>query len=156
MILLCISGIFLFAWMFLQAKGNGKKYLVVSACIILFLYAALRAHNLQPDIPVYVGYYNEYSKLSFQEIIRFFGSENKDPFYYVFAWFFSRIFVDAQWWLAFVSLAYIVAAGVLIYKESENSVLSFLAFLALGYFEFSLSGLRQTLAMSLTMFSYLL
>lgn len=154
MILLCISGIFLFSWLFLQVKGNGKKYLVVSACIILFLYAALRAHNLQPDIPVYVDYYNKYSKLSFEKIMSFFDSDHKDPFYYVFAWIFSRIFPNAQWWLAFVALAYIVAAGVLIYKESENPVLSFLAFLALGYFEFSLSGLRQTLALSLTMFSF--
>ena len=28
MILLCISGIFLCSWLFLQVKGNGKKYFV--------------------------------------------------------------------------------------------------------------------------------
>ncbi len=154
MILVCISGIFLCSWLFLQVKGNNKKYLVISACVILFLYAALRAHDLQPDIPVYVDYYNRYSKLSFNEIIDFFDSDQKDPFYYVFSWFFSRVFSDAQWWLAFVALAYIFAVGLIIYKESENPVLSFLAFLALAYFEFSLSGLRQTLALSFTVLSY--
>ena len=154
MILLCISGMFLCGWLFLPAKGNGKKYFVISSCAILFLYAALRAHGLQPDIPVYVDYYNKYSKLSLIQILGFFGSDHKDPFYYVFSWLFSRIFPNAQWWLAFVALVYIIAFGVLVYRESENPILSFLAFLALGYFEFSLSGLRQTLALSFTMLSF--
>lgn len=154
MILVCISGIFLFAWLCLQLKGNRKKYFVVLASSILFLYAALRGHNLQPDIPVYVDYYNEYSKYSLHKILGFFKSDHKDPFYYVFSWFFSRFFADVQWWLAFVSGVYLIAVGLLIYKESKNPLLSVLAFLALGYFEFSLSGLRQTLALSLTMLSY--
>lgn len=154
MILVCISGIFLFWFLFLNVKGDNKKYFVVSASIILFLYAALRAHNLQIDIPRYVDYYEEYAKLSFDEIMELFDSEQKDPFYYVFSWLFSRIFKNVQWWLAFVALAYIFAVGLIIYKESESPVLSFLAFLSLAYFEFSLSGLRQTLALSLTLLSY--
>lgn len=154
MILLCISGIFLFSLVFPPTKKNGKKYLIITACAILFLYAALRAHNLQPDIPVYVNYYNKYAKLSFSRILTFFNGESKDPFYFLFSWLFSRIFPDVQWWLAFVALAYIIVAGRLIYTESESPLLSFLAFLALGYFEFSLSGLRQALALSLTMLSY--
>lgn len=154
MILVCISGIFLFWFLFLNVKGDNKKYFVVSASIILFLYAALRAHNLQIDIPRYVDYYEEYAKLSFDEIMELFDSEKNDPFYYVFSWLFSRIFKNVQWWLAFVALAYIFAVGLIIYKESESPVLSFLAFLSLAYFEFSLSGLRQTLALSLTLLSY--
>ena len=154
MIILCLSGIFLFAWLFTQIKENSKKYFVISACILLFLYAALRAHDLHTDIPRYVEWYNKYAKFSFNEIIELFNSEQKDPFYYVFAWCFSRIFPNVQIWLAFVALVYIVSTGILIYKESETPVLSFIAFLALGFFEFSLSGLRQTLAFSLTMLSY--
>lgn len=154
MILICISVMLLFSWFFSQTNGNGKKHFVLSACIILFLYAALRAHDLQPDIPIYVDYYNKYSKLSFGEIIAFFDGGHKDPFYYVFSWLFSRIFTDVQWWLAFVSLVYIIVAGIIIYRESENPLLSIIAFLALGYFEFSLSGLRQALALSFTMLSY--
>ncbi len=154
MILVCISGIFLFSWIFLQSQGNGKKYFVISSCLILLLYAALRAHNLQPDIPVYVDYYKDYSKMSFNEIIKIFDSDIKDPFYYFFGWCFSRIFPDPQWWLTFVAFSFISVAGILIYKESENPILSFIAFITLAFFEFSLSGLRQTLAFSLTMLSY--
>ena len=154
MILVCVSGIFLFSWLFLQVQGNGKKYFVIASCIILLLYAALRAHNLQPDIPVYVEYFRDYSKMSFNEMIKVFEGDRKDPFYFFFAWCFSRIFPDAQLWLAFVALSFMSVVGVLIYKESENPLLSFIAFLALAYFEFSLSGLRQTLALSLTMLSY--
>lgn len=154
MILLCVGGILFCSWLFLQAKGDGKKHLVISACVMLFLYAALRAHNLQPDIPVYVDYYNTYSKFSLERILSFFNSEQKDPFYYVFSWFFSRVFPDVQWWLAFVALVYLISVGILIYKESEAPLLSFLAFLTLEYFEFSLSGLRQALALSFTMLSF--
>lgn len=154
MILVCIGGMFLLSGFYSKFEGNRKKHFVVSACILLFLYAAFRAHNLQPDIPVYVDYFRKNAFLSFDEVKEFFDGKYKDPFYHFFAWCFSKVFSDAQCWLAFVSLAYVSSVGILVYKESESPVLSLLAFISLTYFEFSLSGLRQTLAMSLTMLSY--
>ncbi len=156
MILVCIGGIAVFAYLFFGQKiVRGKKYFVLSTGIVLLLYAALRAQNLQPDIPDYVRKYEQYAKYSFQEIISIFKQENfKDPTYYFLGWLFSRLFSNAQVWLTFVAAVYIFTVALLIYKESEDPLISFIAFLALGFFEFSLSGLRQTLAMSFTMLSY--
>lgn len=155
MILISIASFFLFAQLFLQEKiKSGKKYFIIACGIILFLYAALRGHRMQIDIPRYVMYYENYSKYSFEKILTLYDSNLKDPTYYVTGWLFSRIFTDPQWWLAFIGAIYVGAAMFLIYKESENPLLSLLAFIALGYFEFSLSGLRQAIAMALTMVSY--
>ena len=154
MILICMGAMTFFGLLYLNFKGKEKKYFIITACIILTLYAALRAHNLQPDIPVYVKYYRDYAKFSFQGIIEIFETDLKDPFYYFFGWCFSRVFGDVQWWLTFISLIYLICVSVIIYKESNNPFLSILAFISLTYFEFSLSGLRQTIAMSFTILSY--
>lgn len=156
MILVCIGGIFIFAYLFFDPRViNGKKYFVLMAGGLLFLYAALRAQDLHIDIPSYIESYEKYSKYSYQEICSLFNKENfKDPTYYFVGWLFSHIFSNPQWWLAFVAACYLIPVAIIIYKESQNPLISFFAFLALGFFEFSLSGLRQTLAMSFTILSY--
>jgi hypothetical protein len=78
----------------------------------------------------------------------------KNPTFHLLGWFVSRIFPDGQWWLAFIGATYAFAGVHVIYKESESPLLSVIAWLALGFFMFSLSGLRQTLALSITMLAY--
>lgn len=155
MILGCVGMIFAFGILFLRKEvKNGKKYFLITSGFILFLYAALRAHTLQPDLETYVRVYKYYARYSFLEILEIFNPDFKDPTYYFSGWLFSRIFLDPQWWLAFIGVVYIAVIAVLIYKESNNPLLSLLALLSLEYFEFSLSGLRQTLAMSITTLAF--
>jgi len=154
MILLCIALMLALYWFIPQLTKKKQLYFVIAACTILVLYASLRAHNLQPDIPIYVRYYRLYSMRSLTGILSVFKSELKDPVYYFVAWVFSRVFSDPQFWLAFVALIYTLAVGFFLYKDSKNPLLSIIAFISLTYFEFSLSGLRQTLAMAFTTFAY--
>lgn len=156
MFIFSVSAIFVSGLFFLRRKiKNGKLFFLLLSGIILCLYSGLRGHNLQPDIPRYVQSYQQYAKYSFREIIALYSSEIRDPSYYFTAWLFSRLFTDAQWWLAFVGAVYIVAVLLVVYKESENPLMSVLMIISLGYFSFILSGLRQCFAMSLISISYL-
>lgn len=154
MILVCILAMLAIYW-FAPHIAKRKELLFVGASIaILILYASLRAHHLQPDIPIYVRYYEIYAERTYDEIISIFNSDVKDPFYYFVGWLFSRVFRNAQFWLAAVAIFYNIAIGVFVYRESNNPLISIIAFISLTYFEFSLSGLRQTIAMGFIVLSY--
>lgn len=156
MFIFSVSAIFVSGLFFLRRKiKNGKLFFLILSGIILCLYSGLRGHNLQPDISTYVKYYEQYAKYSLNEILALYSSEIRDPSYYFTAWLFSRLFINAQWWLAFVGAVYIVAVLFVVYKESENPLMSVLMIISLGYFAFVLNGLRQSIAMVLIMVSYL-
>lgn len=156
MFIFVFSSIFLSALLLLR-KGvkNGKLYFLIFSGIVLCLYAGLRGHNLQTDIPTYVQMYEKYSRFSLRQIMTVFSSDMKDPTYFFTAWLFSRFFTDVQWWLAIVAAFYIIVVLVVIYKESEKPLMSLIMLLALGYLSFVLSGLRQSIAMSFAMIAYL-
>ena len=154
MILACVALMVVFG-LVQGSKNNKNKIIYVVFCAaILFLYAALRNPKMNIDIPGYVKNYNQYVRYSFQQILQLFSSETKDPTYHMMGWLFSRVFSDAQYWIAFVGLIYIAAVAIVVLKESENPLISFILLIALGHFAFCLSGLRQCLALSFTMLSY--
>lgn len=155
MYLICVAAIFIFAGIFLPKNvKNGKQAFAVATGLLLFLYAALRSPNFSGDVAAYVTRFNAYKRYSLEEMLRLYTLNTKNPTYHLLGWFVSRVFNDAQWWLAFIGAVYAFCGVYIIYKESENPLLSVIAWLALGFFGFSLSGLRQALALSITMLAY--
>lgn len=129
-----------------------RRYILICAGTLLFLYAALRGASVGTDTAGYIARYLSYAQYNFYSFWSILG-ELKDPGYQLSAWVFSKVFPDAQWWLAAVAAIYIIAVFRFINKYSPYPIFSILAFLALSYFSFSLSGLRQTVAMALSLFS---
>lgn len=155
MFVIAVATICLGAYLLLELKvKNGKKYFCILTGAILFLYAALRGIDYTTDIQGYISSYQKYSTYSFQQILALYVSNIKNPSFYVVGWVLSRVFENPQWWLASIGAVYAFCGVYVIYKESENPLLSVIAWLSLGFFSFSLSGLRQTLALSLTMLAY--
>lgn len=156
MIVVCIALIFLFAYLFLtKDTKKRKRYFVISSGIVLFLYAALRGVLPGTDMMGYIRKYELYATYSPEQIFNIFSSDVKDPVFHVLGWCLSSIgFTHAQWWIAFIAGIYLVPAMVIIYKESPQPLTSSIMFLALGFFSFSLTGLRQTLAMGFIFLSY--
>ena len=155
MYLVCLVAIFIFAGIFLPKNvKNGKQAFALATGVLLFLYAALRSPDFSGDVIAYVTGFNTYKRYSLEEMLRLYTLNTKNPTYHLLGWFVSRVFNDAQWWLAFIGAVYAFCGVYVIYKESENPLLSVIAWLSLGFFSFSLSGLRQTLALSLTMLAY--
>lgn len=153
--ILGVVGLIVLTYLFCeQVKTNNIKPFLIISGLILFLYASLRAHNLQPDIPIYVNYFNKYATYDYQEITMIFSGTAKDPTFHFVGWLFSKVFINVQWWLAFIAGISLAVFCYLFYKESKNPILSVIGLISLGYFEFTLSGLRQAVALSFTMLSF--
>lgn len=148
--------IFAILFLYVAIKGERKEKIVaVVGIVTFFLLAALRSERVGIDVPRYVSLYNRYAMFDFSQIREAVALDGrKDHAYFYTGWFFSRIFTNPQWWLAAIALLYFIAVGKLIYKESNQTAISLLMLIALSFFSNSLSGLRQTIAMSILVLGY--
>lgn len=150
--------IFTILFIYVAIKGEKKEKIVaVVGVVFLFLVAALRDKTVGMDTPGYVNHYKLLASLDFgalKEYIMNNPDKYKDPTFYYTGWIFGRIFSNPQWWLAAIALLYSVSVGKLIYKDSKQVAISLVMLVSLGFFSFSLTGLRQTIAMSILILSY--
>lgn len=148
--------VFAILFLYVAIKGEKKEKIVaVIGMIVLFILSALRAEEVGTDIVRYNARYKEYAGYNFETIRTILSREGtKDATYYYTGWFFSRMFQDPQWWLAAVALFYSIVVGRLIYKESKQAAISLVMLVALECYYFSMTGLRQTVAMSVLILSY--
>lgn len=150
--------IFTILFIYVAIKGEKKEKIVaVVGAVVLFLVAALRDKTVGIDTPGYVNHYNILASLDFgtlKEYILNNPDKYKDPTFYYTGWIFSRVLSNPQWWLCAISLIYIIAVGKLIYKESQQTALSWLILVSLSFYSISLTGLRQTVAMSILILGY--
>ena len=155
MLYACIALILFAGVIFCQGnKIGGKSAFVIFAFAVLFLYSALRDPSLSGDLKSYVSRFDGYSSYSFNQIISLYDSGIKSPTYHVLGWIFSRVFPYSQAWVAFLAAIYLIVVSVIIFTESEKPVLSYIMILSLGFFAFSLTGMRQTVAMAITTLAF--
>lgn len=151
-------GIFTILFIYVAIKGEKKEKIVaVVGAVILFLIAALRDKTVGIDTPGYVNHYKLLASLDFgamKEYVVNNPDKYKDPTFYYIGWIFSRVFSNPQWWLSAIALIYVIAVGKLIYNESKQSAISWLVLVSLSFYSISLTGLRQTVAMSILILGY--
>ena len=114
---------------------------------LLFLIAALRSESVGSDTVRYISHFNEISAQPWSEVFKL---DSDVMLFYIVAKIISLFTSNAQWFLAFVALVYSVAISVFIYKNSKDAAFSFLMLIPFMYFAFSMTGLKQTMAISLT------
>lgn len=150
--------VFFILFLYVAIKGEKKEKIVaIIGAVILFLLAALRAESVGIDVKNYIAFYEKNALYSWEELQKRISSDTvnlKDPVYHYTGWMFSRLFKNPQWWLSAIALIYSIAVGKLIYKESQQTAISLVMLVSLGFFNISLSGLRQTIAMSILIFAY--
>lgn len=141
--------------LFKTNNDRGKKVFIICSMIILFLEAALRHRLTGGDLLGYLNRYELYRHYSFDEIIKLYTMPDfKDPTYYLTGWFVSQIFRNEQWWLVIIAALFTCSITWLIWRESKIPLISIIMIVALEYYEFSFSGLRQTIAISILIFSF--
>ena len=126
---------------------NRRKIEVIVVGILIFLFAALRAPEIGVDIPGYCKDYLIDAKLSMKEI--FLYRQGRDPVFHVFIKLLSYISRDPQFMLAVVGAVEAISLSIFAYHQKGNLLLFYLLFIGLRIFPFTLSGLRQTMAMSI-------
>lgn len=104
------------------------------------------------DTSIYYSFFLRDSSRSFADIWQ---TEWKDPVYYVFIKFLSYFFPnDFNGILLICAAIFVIPVCILIYKESSDPFASFVILVCMGFFFFSMNGIRQSLAFGFLILSY--
>ncbi len=135
-------------------KYNSKYYLFLTF-FLLFLMAAFRKCDLWIDL---AGYEKRHIYLKFltnwETFFNNYLVTSKDVGYYVLEWISTKLGISFQVWIAIIAAFFLFVIGKLIHIKSYQALISTLLFLGLGFYSFSMSGLRQVVAISLTVLAY--
>lgn len=130
-------------------------FLIFLASMLLFLISSFRSISFGTDT---IGYVNSYILLGYRNLsdlwLNFITNTGKDPFFYLVSKIVNLTGASYQIWLAAIAGIFSYSIAKLIDKYSEEPYLSFVSLISLGYFYFSLTGLRQTMALSFIVLSY--
>lgn len=139
----------------LPAKSKSKNIFVFLAGFTLFLIASFRSINFGSDTIGYVSRYISLTYVSLSELwTNVLSQTGKDPFFYLFAKLISLTGANYQIWLAVMAGIFCLSISKLINNYSNEAYMSYVALISLGYFYFSLTGLRQTMALAMIVLSY--
>lgn len=139
------------------AKQYPKTRLFV-ILVIFFLgviISGYRRFDFTEDNLSYIDYFIENSKKSlsqsWQDVL---SNSDKDPFYYFLGNVFSKLGFTYRGWFVFIAAVYMGGFCYITYKYSKDYFISMLILITQSYFYFSMTGLRQTLALGVCFFAY--
>lgn len=135
---------------------NTRKIETIYSGVIIFLFAALRGQNVGIDLATYSENYVEIASFSFAEILNSSSLFNwsRDPIFWIFMKVLTYISIDPQIMIISVSAIVSVSVSLLIFRFRTDVLLCFLIFICLRYYSFTLTGLRQAVAMSVLYFTF--
>ena len=126
---------------------------IMLGCAFLFLILVLQDTHSNGDL---LQYYNRYTSLQYTGISSFLNGfwDMKDPVYHFLSLLFGKLGFDFYAWKSLIAFVFVLGVYKQIQYYSTNPSISFLAILTLGLYGFVFSGLRQTLAFGILLFSY--
>ncbi len=133
-------------YLYLKVIDSQKKYVWYFACFSMWFILAFRGYYVGGDTVQYIHAFNKSVHTPWSEISTVF---EKDTGFYYFTKFLSSIWSNKTWFLAVT--AFVSGIGVWIYirKNTQRPVLALFFFITLANFDFMISGIRQSIAMSL-------
>lgn len=132
-----------------RVKLSQRKVIFIFLALILIAFVGTRA-NYTSDVYNYLERYDAISNYSFVDIWnQYITGEIKDGGFYELMYLCKVLGISFQTFLIVISSIYIIPVIILIYKKSENYVISVIIFLSLSWISFIMSGLRQSVAMGL-------
>lgn len=118
--------------------------------LALTFVAGYRSVSFTGDNIAYAEYYILNSRLTISEsFFNIFTGSGKDPFFYFLGNLFSKFGFTYRGWFVFIASIYNGGFFYLLYKRSKDSIFSLCFMICLNYFYFSMTGLRQAIAMGL-------
>ena len=155
--MLIIAGFLIGAFLLSPLWKNEKNknlYLFIIWAALVFI-TAYRSYSFYTDTKEYYNLYvlNADKILSslWENVI---GREGKDPFYHFLGSMLAHMGVEFRGWLVFVSAVYYGGFIYVVKRFSKLPFISVLGLIALSYVFFTMTGIRQTLAMGFTFFAF--
>lgn len=131
-------------------KKNNLLYIVLVS-IVLIIFSGLRHNNIGIDTINYRNMFVQARLLNFGQSMNL----NIEPGYQILQVFFGKIFGNYQLFLIFIATLYVSTISYLIYKFSYNPMFSYLLFLFYDFYIFSMSAIRQTIAIALIVIAFM-
>ena len=145
----------IFYWLQLKQRDPKAVNRYITMCSILFIIMmGLRNEAIYGDTLKYVEYFKELNQYTFNYIfIRF----EKDSFFWVVSFYLSKLFNgNYTIWLSLIAVSFMLPITKMIRRYSLEPMYSWIVFVFLGFMIFVMAGLRQTVAMSLTLTGFLI
>lgn len=146
--------ILLYALSFFLPKDTrkGRKWIISIMCVALYLIYILRSYTVGVDIEGYCAAYNKFDKINIADTTSTYLERG-----YVFIMQICNTLGFT--FRGFMAILYVVLLGplALFFKRySRDLNLSFLIFICFQFFVFTISGIRQSLAIGLCIFAFLI
>ena len=120
--------------------------------IALVLFAGLRSYSVGADTLAYLYHFNNVMLTPFDALLL---KYRYDIGFYYFTWFISHITKNYTIYLLLIEAIYIFSVSKFIESESTNQIWSYFIFFCFALYTFSFSTIRQTLAISYCLLSYI-
>lgn len=134
-----------------KSKQFKNRLLFVAICALI-LVQGFRSINVGVDLKSYEIIFTQNSTMSFQQIINHY---NKEWLYHFLNKLVFLLHGDFRVIIFLVSILIFTPIYVILKDNAKHPFLSLLIFLFLGLFLFTLSGLRQTIAIGFTLFAFM-
>ena len=128
-----------------QSSHNAKKWFCIISGCIYFLISALRKNTVGGDTFLYVKMFQDIAGQSFEASLNYI---NRDPIFGAFLWIIGRFTDNYTVLFIIVAALFCFSVWYYIYKYSKDPCLSVVFLLAFNLFQFSLTGMRQTIAIA--------
>lgn len=138
-----------------KSGPSSRKTEAVFSGIMIFLFSALRDESVGIDLHSYTQGYIDIALWSVNDII--FHSEgymwSTDTVFWIFLKMLTYFSSDPQLMIVVISAFIAYSVAFLAYRTNSDILVCVILFITLRYFSFTMSGIRQALAMSLIFLS---
>lgn len=136
----------------MNSDKDKKLYLIISSAILILI-SGLRSYYLgSGDTFRYSLMFEEDIRMTYLEI---YESDMRDAFYHMFSLFLAKFLGNNFHYILLVfATIYVLSLDNLIYKESPNLLISFIVLFGMNFFNFSMHGVRQAIALAFVMLAY--
>lgn len=128
-----------------RKNGNiSNRFYCIAICSLFILITGLRHNTVGSDT---TGYYLGYYRLSGSSLAEIISLEKRDFGFYIFEWLVDNIFHNFVAVTLIAACVFYIPVTILIYRYSDDYGMSYLILMSFMFFQFSMTGIRQTMAL---------
>lgn len=148
-----LSIFYILMGVFFENNDKKKKYYCIFITIYLTFISGFRSYQgiscVGGDTEIYANMFERVSLMSFDKVL----NTDFDTGFFIFIKCLSMIINSPTFMFVVIAGLFMSSVSILIYKYSKKPSLSYLLLFSFYYFQFSMTGMRQTLAMATLFFS---
>ena len=149
-----IAVLFAFSQVFAHSEKKDKIYLCIVWLLLVFI-TAFRSIDFYIDTKGYEDFYENFSKMSVKlRYYSLFVAKEKDPMYHFLSGTLGSFGLSFRGWLVVVSIIYYTGFIYALNRFSQVPFLTALGLICMSYVFFTMTGIRQTIAMGFCFFAF--